>query len=157
MPALLLFIVAAMAVYILSQGVTGISADAPCHCGTETGECGVKLTYNQIYQLAVNAGFGQDSGTAAAIALAESSGNPTAYNKEPQDVPGRYQRESVDDGLGSYGLWQIYLAAHAELSGVDLTDPQNNANAAFSVYSEAGGFHPWSTFKSGAYQAYLNA
>lgn len=113
------------------------------------------LTYDQVLAYAQAAGFGTDSQTAAAIALAESRGNTQAYNKEPQDVPGRYNRTSEDDGLGSYGLWQIYLAAHPELSGVDLTDPQNNANAAFSVYSEAGGFHPWSTFKSGAYQEYM--
>lgn len=157
MPVLLLFIVAALAIYILSQGVTGVSADAPCHCCSQTGGCGVILTYNQIFQYAQKAGFGADSQTAAAIAMAESRGNTEAYNKEPQDVPGHYNRVSPDDGLGSYGLWQIYSAAHPEYSGWDLTEPQTNANAAFNIYSEAGGFHPWSTFKSGAYQEYLNA
>lgn len=147
MPVLFLFIVAAMAVYILSQGVTGIQADAPYHCGTATGECGVKLTYDQILVLAQNAGFGADSGTATAIALAESGGNPSAYNPETQ--------AGTAEGMGSYGLWQIYLKAHPEYACIDLTVPENNAQAAFTVYSEAGGFHPWSTFKSGAYQEYL--
>lgn len=117
----------------------------------------MRLTYDQIYQLAVNAGFGADASTAAAVALAESGGNPSAYNKEPQDVPGKYGRESEDDGLGSIGLWQIYRAAHPEYSGVDLTVPENNAAAAFSTYSESGGFHPWSTFNNGKYLEYLNA
>lgn len=147
MPVILLFIVAALAVFILSQGVTGISADAPCHCCTSTGECGMKLSYDQILALAQNAGFGADSQTAAAIAIAESGGDPKAYNPETQ--------AGTAEGMGSYGLWQIYLKMHPEYACIDLTVPENNAQAAFAVYSEAGGFHPWSTFKSGKYQEYL--
>ena len=100
-----------------------------------------------------SAGFpGGDLAVAVAIAYAESSGISSKYNKEAQDVPGRYNRESADDGLGSYGLWQIYLAAHPEFSGQDLTDPQTNANAAFAIYQAAGNsFSPWTTYKTGAY------
>ena len=42
------------------------------------------------------------------------------------------------------GLWQIYLQDHPEFAGLDLRDPATNANAAFSVYSNAGRFRPWS-------------
>lgn len=158
MPIILLFIVAALAVFILSQGVTGISADAPCHCSSETQGCNqVRLTYQELLVLAQNAGFGADSQTAAAIAIAESNvpptdpptGNTQAYNPETQ--------AGTPEGMGSYGLWQIYLKAHPEYACIDLTVPENNAQAAFTIYSEAGGFHPWSTFKSGVYQEYLNA
>lgn len=116
----------------------------------------MNLSPSQIAQFAAAAGFsGNDLPTAVAIALAESSGNPQDYNKEPQDVPGRFNRSSPDDGLGSYGLWQIYLAAHPEFAGEDLTDPQTNANAAYETYAIAGGFTPWATYTSGAYQKYL--
>jgi hypothetical protein len=99
------------------------------------------LSAAQIQQIAANAGFaGPDLATAVAVALAESSGNASAVNPE-----------------GSYGLWQIYLPAHPEFAGWNLADPQVNAAAAFSVYSRAGGFSPWTTYKNGRYQAYLNA
>lgn len=101
------------------------------------------LSATQIAQYAANAGFtGDDLVTAVAIALAESSGNPNADN-------------TADPG-GSIGLWQIDRGYHPEFAGEDLTDPQTNANAAFSVYSAAGNsFSPWSTFKNGAYQAHI--
>jgi Lysozyme like domain len=110
------------------------------------------LSPAQIQQLAANAGFsGDDLNTAVAIALAESfpSGNPNSYNPETS--------AGAPAGKGSYGLWQIYLAAHPEFAGQNLFDPQTNANAAYSVYLKAGGFSPWTTYTSGAYQQYLNA
>jgi hypothetical protein len=101
----------------------------------------VNLSPAQIQAYAAAAGFsGADLVTAVAIALAESSGDPAAYNPE-----------------GSVGLWQIYLPMHPEFAGMNLLDPQTNANAAFSVYSAARGFRPWTTFGSGAYQKYLAA
>jgi hypothetical protein len=114
------------------------------------------LSPAQIAQYAAAAGFtGNDLATAVAIAIAESGGDPSKYNKEPQDVPGRFGRTSPNDGLGSYGLWQIYLAAHPEFAGENLNDPQVNANAAFATYAIANGFHPWSTYTDGTYGMYL--
>lgn len=109
------------------------------------------LTASQIATYAANAGFtGQDLITAVAIALAESSGNPNAYNPETA--------ANTPSGQGSYGLWQIYLNMHPEFAGQNLYDPQTNANAAFQVYIEAGGtFTPWSTYSGGAYLAQLDA
>jgi hypothetical protein len=100
-----------------------------------------RLTPDQLSNLAASAGFsGDDLVTAVAVALAESRGDPNAYNPE-----------------GSVGLWQIYRPDHPEFDGWDLTDPAKNAAAAFSVYSNAGAsFRPWSAFKNGAYQAYLS-
>ncbi|MHB8674717.1 MAG: transglycosylase SLT domain-containing protein [Candidatus Limnocylindrales bacterium] len=111
---------------------------------------GGNLSASQIAQYAAAAGFtGDDLATAIAIAMAESGGNPKAYNPETA------ARTPV--GQGSFGLWQIYLKAHPEFAGVDLTDPQTNANAAFSVYQAAGNrFTPWSTFGNGAYASYLS-
>jgi hypothetical protein len=109
----------------------------------------MNLSPAQIAQYAAAAGFtGADLLTAVDIALAESGGNPTAYNPETAASGGTPQ------GQGSYGLWQIYLKMHPEFSGEDLTDPQTNANAAFSIYAIAGGFTPWSTYTSGEYGMY---
>lgn len=105
------------------------------------------LTAAQIGSYAAAAGFtGADLKTAIAIALAESfpSGNPNSLN-------------SADPG-GSFGLWQIDLGFHPEYQGVNLYDPQTNANAAYAIYAAAGNsFTPWSTYTNGAYTAYLNA
>jgi hypothetical protein len=110
----------------------------------------VLLTPAQIAYYAQNAGFsGNDLNIAVAIALAESfpSGNPNSYN--PETAAG------TPAGEGSYGLWQIYLHAHPEYAGANLYDPQTNANAAYAIYSATGGFSPWATYNSGAYQAHL--
>jgi hypothetical protein len=109
----------------------------------------MNLSPAQIAQYAAAAGFtGADLLTAVDIALAESGGNPAAYNPETAASGGTPQ------GQGSYGLWQIYLKMHPEFSGEDLTDPQTNANAAYSIYAIAGGFTPWSTYTSGEYGMY---
>jgi hypothetical protein len=106
------------------------------------------LTPAQIAYYAQTAGFdGDDLSIAVAIALAESSGNTNVYN--PETAAG------TPPGQGSYGLWQIYLHAHPEYSADNLYDPQTNANDAYELYSNAGGFSPWGTFHSGAYRNYL--
>lgn len=110
----------------------------------------MNLSISQLVALAQAAGFsGPDLLTAVAVALAESGGNPQAYN--PESAAGAPQ------GQGSFGLWQIYLKAHPQFSGANLFDPGTNAAAAYSIYSSAGGFSPWSTFTSGAYQGNLAA
>lgn len=101
-----------------------------------------------IAQLASNSGFsGPDLATAVAIALAESSGNPNAYNPETA--------ARAPQGKGSFGLWQIFLNKHPEFAGWNLLDPQVNANAAYSIYSRRGGFSDWSTYTGGEYLQYL--
>jgi hypothetical protein len=137
---------------VLAAGVLGIYYFDPdtfsaifgtSFSGALSGLTGGNLSFAQIQNYASNAGFsGDDLNTATAIALAESSGNPNAAG---------------DPTLGgSYGLWQINLAAHPEYTAQALYDPQTNANAAYAIYSAAGGqFTPWTTFNTGAYEAYL--
>jgi hypothetical protein len=110
------------------------------------------LTPTQIAYYAQTAGFdGSDLQTAVAIALAESSGNPNVYNPETGAAGG------TPPGQGSYGLWQIYLKAHPEYASDNLYDPQTNANDAYEIYLNAGGFSPWATYGSGAYEVYMGA
>lgn len=103
---------------------------------------GGNLTYDQISDYASAAGFGSDVlDTMTAIALAESSGNPSAVG-DLNITPG-----------GSIGLWQINLKAHPEYTQDELFDPQTNANAAFAVY-QSQGLGAWSTYNNGAYEQY---
>lgn len=105
---------------------------------------------SDILGFAANAGFtGPDLATAAAIAMAESSGNSDNYNPETQ------ARGGTPTGQGSYGLWQIYLKMHPQFDPNQLYDPQYNANAAYSIYAQAGGFSPWTTYGGQQYQTYL--
>lgn len=106
------------------------------------------MSVDDIITVATNAGFtGQDLVTAVAVAMAESSGNPNALG-------------DIGIGQGSFGLWQINSYWHPEY-GPDfskLYDPQTNANAAYAIYVAAGNsFTPWSTFKTGSYQQFVNS
>lgn len=108
------------------------------------------LSTVEIVTHARNAGFdGSDLIVAVAIALAESGGNPRAYN--PEIAAGTPQ------GMGSYGLWQIYRKVHPEFTTWNLYDPATNARAAFAVYKAAHNtFKPWSTFIYDKYTAHLD-
>ena len=105
------------------------------------------------YNLALDAGCPpQGAALAAAIAQAESSGNPRAYNPKPPDL--------------SYGLWQINMigglgpARRSQFgisSNEQLFDPRINAAAMFQVSNGCTNFRPWTTYTSGAYRQHLPA
>ena len=88
----------------------------------------------------------------AAIALAESGGNPRALNNNP--ATGDY----------SVGLWQINYFGNLAPSRTQrygspqqVTDPIANAKAAVDLAQNGFGLGNWSTFKNGAYRQYLNS
>lgn len=79
--------------------------------------------------------------TAAAIALAESSGDPSAIN--PRDT----------NGQPSYGLFQIN-GVHGSQATTDLA---TNVRAAISISNNGQNWRPWGTFTSGRYLDFLSA
>jgi hypothetical protein len=111
------------------------------------------MNASQIANVARGAGFDESIlPVVVAIALAESSGNPSAYNGRPPDA--------------SYGLWQINMygnlgPARREQfnlsSNEDLFNPSINAAAAYAISNGGSNFRPWATYTSGAYQRYLSA
>jgi hypothetical protein len=85
----------------------------------------------------------------AAIAMAESSGNPRAHNSTPPD--------------NSYGLWQINMignlgpARRKQLgisSNEQLFDPATNAKAA-KMIKDSQGWNAWTVHKTGAYKKFM--
>lgn len=97
------------------------------------------MDFSQLQDLAARAGFtGSDARVAAAVALAESSGNPQA----------------IGDYGKSIGLWQIYLPAHPQFADTNLIDPETNAAAAYSVFQDQG-FAAWTTFRNGKFMDFL--
>lgn len=112
-----------------------------------------RLTAGEIKWLAQSVGIPQDElSLATAIALAESTGDPKAYNGKGLDA--------------SYGLWQINT--HGKLgpdrrsklglkSNDELFDPATNARAMKLVLNEAGSrrWKPWGAFTDRRYLEYL--
>ena len=110
------------------------------------------LNYKQLEAIALRAGFPRNIvPTMAAIALAESHGNPNSHNPVPPD--------------NSYGLWQINMLGamgpgrrrQFDISTNDeLYNPLTNAHAAHAIW-KGQGLNAWSTYKSGAYRQYLKS
>jgi hypothetical protein len=92
------------------------------------------LTIAQLTALATSTGFA-DPVTAAAIAMAESGGNPDAVGDT-----------SITPPFGSVGLWQINVAAHPSYTAESLHDPTTNAQAALAISNGGTTFTPWSTY-----------
>lgn len=77
---------------------------------------------------------------AAAIALAESSGNPNSENHNT-------------DGSIDRGLWQIN-SVHGAQSTFNIPA---NTKAAISISSNGRDWSPWATYKNGAYRQFMAA
>jgi hypothetical protein len=100
------------------------------------------LTYAELEGYWIQAGGSSTMAPLmAAVALAESSGNPDATN--PTDNNGRQT---------SWGLWQLSDGTHAEPNG--WSDPLTNAKMAVTKYHSQG-LGAWGTYTSGAYKKYL--
>lgn len=127
---------------VLAVGLWGFLSTSQTS-GSGSGGSGV-LSASQIAQVASNAGFsGDDLTTAVAVALAESGGD---------------SQNQTGDGGTSWGLWQIHWTVHPEFDKSQLLDPQYNANAAYTLYSKAGGaFTDWSAYNNGKYVAFMPA
>lgn len=101
-------------------------------------------TFGQLETLWINAGGPTAvAPLMAAIALAESSGNPNAVNR-------------TDNGgtQTSWGLWQISDGTHSQpVSGI--LDPSVNAQQAVKKFRTQG-LKAWGTYTSGAYRQYMN-
>ncbi len=82
---------------------------------------------------------------ARAVMLAESGGNPRAYNPE-------WHRGCQ----GSYGLMQV-ACIHYEARGIygDMRfDPQLNMQIAFEIYQESW-WRPWGAYVNGSFRRFL--
>lgn len=96
--------------------------------------------------------------TAAAIAQAESGGNPSAIlNTAYPNLPGYRPPSSGALREYSVGLWQVNMLAHPQYSVSSLLTPVGNANAAVAIASGGASFSAWSTYTSGAYKRYLTS
>ena len=89
-------------------------------------------------------GYEWDTKIAYAICMAESRGNPLAYNKANKN------------GSNDAGLMQIN-SIHVNsglISSEDRFIPEKNIAAAYAIY-KGSGFRAWSAYNNGSYQKYL--
>ena len=134
----------ALGSYLLTNSVKAMVAPAPTTLGA-----------SQLLQYARQAGFNpEEAKTMAAIALAESGGNPRAYNPNASTGDLSYGLTQINmlGGMGPARRKQFGLSTNEQLF-----DPLTNLRAAKKVKEEAGGFSPWSVYKSGAYKSHLDA
>lgn len=111
-----------------------------------------RLTLEQLRALATQTGFA-DPITAAAVAMAESGGNPAAVN----DTRGRTDLPAGTSAEWSLGLWQVNVLAHPDFDAAKLTDPAYNASAALQISNGGTDWKAWSVYTSGAYRAFMPA
>ncbi len=104
----------------------------------------MRYTYQQIEDIWVAAGGAPNvAALMAAIAMAESSGDPNSVN-----AVDNYGTQT------SWGLWQISTGNHDQPSGM-WADPVTNAKLAIAKLNDQG-LSAWGTYTSGAYQQYFD-
>ncbi|MEV6796862.1 transglycosylase SLT domain-containing protein [Micromonospora rifamycinica] len=102
-------------------------------------------------QVAYAAGFRNNPlVTAVAVAMAESSCNPSAVGSNGPTA-------GCPNGSLDRGLWQINNCYHPTVNDTCAYTAQCNANAAYSISSGGSNWQPWSTYNNGAYAGYLSA
>jgi Lysozyme like domain len=101
------------------------------------------LTYQQLFTLATQAGFtGGSALTIAAIAMAESGGNPLAVDHDK-------------DGSTDHGVLQINDKAHPDVSVATANNPLGAFQAAYKISEGGTNFYSWTTYKNGKYVKFM--
>jgi len=106
----------------------------------------VNYSLKDLQALATSIGF-PDPALAAAVAMAESGGNPCAQG----DPIGAFLCDRPNGTSESFGLWQINVPNNPQYDPKSLLDPQYNARAALAISRNGATWRPWSTFKNGSY------
>lgn len=110
-----------------------------------------KMSFSQLQSLAESVGFSPlTAPVMAAIALAESGGNPHSIG----------DKNLTEEGEMSVGLWQINYRPSRD-KGDSVRDPVANLDAhtnavhAYAISGHGSHFSAWTTFNTGAYRKYL--
>lgn len=112
-----------------------------------------KLTIQQIYQLARDAGLSPtQAALATAIALGESGGSTTAVGDE------NLQNEKWGP---SVGLWQVRSLNAETGRGTTrdvqrLSDPEFNAKSMYAISNGGTNWNPWTVYTKGIYRQHLD-
>ena len=135
---LIAIVAGCVACYLLYRLLSG--SDATGGGGDSSAGNLVKYTLQDLENLWIsNGGAPSKAPLAAAVAMAESSGDPNAFN-------------GSDPAGGSFGLWQIN-GVHGDQASFD---PDTNAQAAIAISKNGNSWSPWGAYTNGSYQNYLD-
>lgn len=108
------------------------------------------MNQSQVFSYAKNAGLSDEKARiAAAIAMAESGGNPSQVTNDSDDY--------------SFGLWQINMkgsmgpsrrALYGLSKNEDLLDPVINARVMSAISHQGQNFSAWTTYTSGKWKQF---
>jgi Lysozyme like domain len=106
------------------------------------------LSHNQLSLYWQQAGGPvSDGNVAAAIAQAESGGDPSKINNTAYpNLPNYHPPATGNQPEYSVGLWQINVVAHPNYTAANMLDPLKNAQAAVAISGNGRDFGAWSTF-----------
>jgi len=115
------------------------------------------LTHVQLEAAWIAAGGSPaDADVAAAIAQAESGGDPSKINNTSDpSKPGYHAPSAGAQPEYSVGLWQINLVAHPGYTQAAMLTTTGNAGAAVAISSGGLSFSAWTTYEDGAYRPFL--
>ena len=124
----------------VSAGATASSSEFGLRFHRHRAHRRGNYSVSQLEQLwTASGGASGKAAMAAAIAMAESGGNPNATDYD-------------SNGSVDRGLWQIN-----SIHGAQSTfDPTGNAQAAIMISANGSDWSPWVTFQTGAYKKYLS-
>jgi len=117
------------------------------------------LSHAQLVALwEANGGPAASADVAAAIAQAESGGDPSVIDNTAYPTRAGYHAPSAGaQPEYSVGLWQINLVAHPGYSEASMLTPAGNAAAAVAISSGGLDFSAWTTYVDGAYLPFLSS
>jgi Lysozyme like domain len=133
----------AIALAALATGTGKLATPTPFRPGPK----GAAMTIDELRALAKAIGF-PDPTLAAAVAMAESGGNPFAVRIVTDPKPGWTVERS-------FGLWQINTLAHPQFDETQLLSASYNAHAALLVSQSGKNWSPWPTYTSGRYLKFM--
>lgn len=106
----------------------------------------------QLQALAQGVGF-PDPALAAAVAMAESGGNPCAQGDPNIGV---HSCSGPNGTSEAFGLWQVNVLYNTQYDPTSLLDPTYNAKAALAISSNGTNWNPWTTYRTGAYRPWYS-
>ena len=117
---------------------------------------GILFSIENLVRLALSVGFKKENAAiAAAIAMAESTGNSKAHNtKYPDDSYGLWQINMID--RPGYMLGEDRRKRFNIKDNTELFDPTFNAKIAYKI-SGGYNFNAWTTYNNGRYKTFLRA
>lgn len=107
----------------------------------------MNYSLSDLQALAAATGF-PDPALAAAVAMAESGGNPCSQGDPNIGV---HRCDAPNGASTSFGLWQVNTPNNPQYDPKSLLDPRYNARAALEISRNGTTWRPWSTFKNGMY------